>query len=97
MPGLIIWLIFKWRTRSLEKRKKELEETVVERTAEIVVQKEIIEEKHKEITDSINYAERIQRSFLATKNLLDLNLKDYFIFFNPKEAVSGDFYWGKNS
>jgi F0F1-type ATP synthase membrane subunit b/b' len=37
--------------------------------------KGIIEEKHKEITDSINYAERIQRSFLATKELLDDNLK----------------------
>lgn len=56
-------------------------------------QKHIIEEKHKEITDSINYAERIQRSFLATKELLDHNLKDYFVFFKPKDIVSGDFYW----
>ncbi|MCL4857473.1 MAG: SpoIIE family protein phosphatase, partial [Flavobacteriales bacterium] len=54
---------------------------------------EIIEEKHKEITDSINYAERIQRSFLATKDMLDNNLKDYFVFFRPKDVVSGDFYW----
>lgn len=52
-----------------------------------------IEASHKEITDSINYAERIQRSFLATKETLDENLKDYFVYFNPKEAVSGDFYW----
>lgn len=52
-----------------------------------------LEESHKEITDSINYAERIQRSFLATKEILDENLKDYFVFFKPKEAVSGDFYW----
>ena len=56
-------------------------------------QKEIIEEKHKEISDSINYAERIQRSFLATADLLDENLKDYFVFFQPKDVVSGDFYW----
>ncbi|MFN3916918.1 MAG: SpoIIE family protein phosphatase [Flavobacteriales bacterium] len=56
-------------------------------------QKEIIEEKHKEITDSINYAERIQRSFLASKDLLDKHLKDYFVHFKPKEVVSGDFYW----
>jgi serine phosphatase RsbU (regulator of sigma subunit) len=59
----------------------------------IVFQKHIIEEKHKEITDSINYAERIQRSFLATKELLDENLNDYFVFFKPKDVVSGDFYW----
>jgi serine phosphatase RsbU (regulator of sigma subunit) len=55
--------------------------------------KGIIEEKHKEITDSINYAERIQRSFLATKELLDDNLKEYFVLFKPKDVVSGDFYW----
>jgi len=52
-----------------------------------------LEEAHKEITDSINYAERIQRSFLATDDLLNENLNEYFVYFNPKEAVSGDFYW----
>jgi serine phosphatase RsbU (regulator of sigma subunit) len=56
-------------------------------------QKHIIEEKHKEITDSINYAERIQRSFLATKELLDSNLNEHFVLFQPKDVVSGDFYW----
>ncbi len=56
-------------------------------------QKHILEEKHKEITDSINYAERIQRSFLATKELLDENLNEYFVLFKPKDIVSGDFYW----
>lgn len=59
----------------------------------IARQKHVIEERHKEITDSINYAERIQRSFLAAKDLLDANLHDYFIFFKPKDVVSGDFYW----
>ncbi|MES2760585.1 MAG: tetratricopeptide repeat protein [Bacteroidota bacterium] len=56
-------------------------------------QKHLVEEKHKEITDSINYAERIQRSFLATKEMLDSNLNDYFVLFKPKDVVSGDFYW----
>jgi tetratricopeptide (TPR) repeat protein len=56
-------------------------------------QKHEVEEKHKEITDSINYAERIQRSFLATKEILNENLKDHFVFFQPKDVVSGDFYW----
>lgn len=56
-------------------------------------QKHLVEEKHKEITDSINYAERIQRSFLATDELLNEHLKNYFIFFKPKDIVSGDFYW----
>ena len=64
---------------------------------ETLVQKNIIEEKHKAITDSINYAERIQRSFLASKENLDENLKDYFVFFKPKDVVSGDFYWATNN
>ncbi len=59
----------------------------------VTEQKEHIEEIHKDLTDSINYAERIQRSFLATKELLDDNLKEYFVFFQPKDVVSGDFYW----
>ncbi|MBL7921990.1 MAG: tetratricopeptide repeat protein [Bacteroidia bacterium] len=59
----------------------------------ITEQKHLVEEKHKEITDSINYAERIQRSLLASEELLDKNLKEYFVYFAPKDIVSGDFYW----
>jgi serine phosphatase RsbU (regulator of sigma subunit) len=75
--------------RQKQKANKQLEE----KNELIKMQKHIVEEKHKEITDSINYAERIQRSFLATKELLDENFKDYFVFFKPKDIVSGDFYW----
>lgn len=56
-------------------------------------QKKKVDKAYKEITDSINYAERIQRSFLATKEILDDNLTNYFVFFKPKNVVSGDFYW----
>ncbi len=106
--ALTLMLAFiRWRTAALKKRQKELETEVdlatkeirqqkeeVERQKEVVEkQKEIVEEAHKEITDSINYAERIQRSFLATKEVLDSNLNDYFVFFQPKDVVSGDFYW----
>lgn len=56
-------------------------------------QKNIIEEKQKEINDSINYAERIQKSFLASEDIFQNKLSDFFIYFNPKDIVSGDFYW----
>src|SRR6185503_6263478 len=52
-----------------------------------------IEHKHQEILDSVNYAQRIQRALLASKNLLDSNLPEYFVLFLPKDIVSGDFYW----
>ncbi|MES2130801.1 MAG: two-component regulator propeller domain-containing protein [Bacteroidota bacterium] len=87
------YFFYYWRTASLRRDKEILEQTVEERTAEVVEQKHLIEEKHKEITDSINYAERIQRALLASKKLLDENLRDYFILFKPKDVVSGDFYW----
>jgi serine phosphatase RsbU (regulator of sigma subunit) len=63
----------------------------------ITQQKHLVEEKHKEITDSINYAERIQRSFMATKDLLDHKLGEYFVLFKPKDVVSGDFYWAEEA
>lgn len=97
IAGLIILLtlfgLYRWRTSALRTRQKQLEKTVEDRTQELQKEKELVEEKHKEITDSINYAERIQRSFLATKDLLDENLKEYFVLFQPKDVVSGDFYW----
>jgi serine phosphatase RsbU (regulator of sigma subunit) len=56
-------------------------------------QKHIVEESRKEIVDSINYAKRIQYALLAQKDVLANNLNNYFILFNPKDIVSGDFYW----
>jgi len=70
-----------------------LEKMVEERTREVVEQRQLIEEKHKEITDSINYAEHIQRSLLPSNRLLEDNLNEYFVFYKPKDVVSGDFYW----
>jgi len=56
-------------------------------------QKKIVDQKNKHITDSINYAKRIQDSILPSKEELSTCFSDYFIFFRPREIVSGDFYW----
>ncbi len=74
-------------------RQRRLRKLIDQQKIVVENQKHLVEEKHKEITDSINYAERIQRSFLATKEQLDEKLKDYFVLFQPKDVVSGDFYW----
>lgn len=81
------------RTRQLKIRQQQLEQTVAERTSEVVQQKELIEQKQKEIVDSINYAKRIQGAMLASDQLFDSHLQNYFLFFQPKDIVSGDFYW----
>jgi len=56
-------------------------------------QKLIIEEKNKEITDSINYAKRLQNTMLPDQSSLGAVFEDSFIFYRPKDIVSGDFYW----
>ena len=59
----------------------------------IIQQKELVEEKQKEVIDSITYAKRIQTALLASDTLLSENLNDYFVFYKPKDIVAGDFYW----
>lgn len=89
-----VFLFNRFRVTNNQKKIIELKEQETQRQNLIITQqKYLVEEKHREITDSINYAERIQRSFLATKELLDDNLKNYFVLFQPKDIVSGDFYW----
>jgi serine phosphatase RsbU (regulator of sigma subunit) len=53
----------------------------------------IIEEKNKDIVDSINYAKRIQGAILPEEALLTRLLPEHFLYFQPKDIVSGDFYW----
>jgi serine phosphatase RsbU (regulator of sigma subunit) len=60
---------------------------------EINLKNSIIEEKNKNITDSIAYAKRIQSAILPPKKLLNEYLKNGFIYFEPKDVVAGDFYW----
>jgi serine phosphatase RsbU (regulator of sigma subunit) len=52
-----------------------------------------LEMKSKEVIDSINYAQRIQRVILPSENVLNERLLEHFIIYKPKDIVSGDFYW----
>ncbi len=88
-----IFLIIRWRTHRLVQHKKNLEVIVSERTVEVVQQKELVEMKNKEITDSITYAKRIQEAILPAGSLLLSSLKDAFVLYKPKDIVAGDFYW----
>ena len=60
---------------------------------DLKVKHEMIEEKNREIHDSINYAKRIQFTLLAHAEFLVANLNEHFVFFKHKDIVSGDFYW----
>jgi len=98
--ALIIIAFFRYREKKLIEEKIKLEKIVEERTREVVEQKDeiakqrdIVTYQKKEITDSIQYAERIQKAVLPEENILESNFSDCFILFRPKDIVSGDFYW----
>lgn len=59
----------------------------------IARQKELVEEKNRDISDSINYAQRLQQAILPSEKTIKENLKDSFILYKPKAIVAGDFYW----
>ncbi len=89
---ILFFTFFIFRSLQANKRKNII---IAQQKLIVEEQKHLVEEKHQEITDSINYAQRIQRSLLAGKKMLDENFSDYFILFKPKDVVSGDFYWAK--
>jgi serine phosphatase RsbU (regulator of sigma subunit) len=80
--------------QSESKLLKEKEEEI-ERLKNIELKKayEVIEQRNKDIHDSITYAKRIQDALLAHEGFLKENLPEHFVYFDPKDIVSGDFYW----
>jgi serine phosphatase RsbU (regulator of sigma subunit) len=104
---MIITAIIQRRERMLQKEKQVLEKAVKERTEEVVLQKDKIEKQrdsikiqknkieeiNRNLGDSINYARRIQNAVFPPIRLLDELFPDNFLFFQPQQTVSGDFFW----
>lgn len=97
---IILFIIILLREQKLQRDKKILEHKVKVRTSEIEKQKNEIEYQKneiafqkQEITDSIAYGKRIQKALMPPRVVLNELLPDYFIFFRPRDLVSGDFYW----
>ncbi len=89
----------KVRTDEISQANEELKQ----QNEEILQQRDLLNERNKQINEqnknilaSINYAERIQTAMLSIDNKLQKNISDYFIFYKPKNIISGDFYWIEN-
>jgi serine phosphatase RsbU (regulator of sigma subunit) len=86
----IILLLFTIRSNNQRRKANKL---LSEQKTEIERQKHLVDEKQKEILDSINYAKRIQTALMASNKLLNDHLPEHFVLFKPKDIVAGDFYW----
>lgn len=84
IAGLAVWAF-------INKRKSN--QLLAAQFSEIQNKNLIIQEKNKDITDSINYAKRIQEAVLPLPEELNTFFSESFVFFRPKDIVSGDFYW----
>ena len=93
IAGLVLMALLSLVIYYNYRNKKRANDIISEQKKEVERQKEIADEKNKEITDSIHYAQRIQRALLASEDLFHSHFKEHFIFYRPKDIVSGDFYW----
>ena len=92
-----ILLVFVIRSNVLRRKaNQELaaqKETILAQKSEVETQKHLVEEKQKEILDSINYAKRLQEAILARPEEINKFLPDNFLLYRPKDIVAGDFYF----
>ncbi|HEY1038236.1 MAG TPA: tetratricopeptide repeat protein [Bacteroidia bacterium] len=76
----------------LTQKQKKIIEIKEQETRE---QKHLVEEKNKEITDSISYAKRLQEAILPPQTYIDKYIPGNFVLYKPKDIVAGDFYWAE--
>ena len=82
--------------RKINKKLIQQNEIIESQKSEVENQKHMVEEKQKEIIDSISYAKRLQEAILPPIDFLSKHLENYFILYKPKDIVAGDFYWAEN-
>lgn len=87
---IVIALIF----RSYRQKQKANEELFIKNDT-IEKQKHLVEEKQKEIIESITYAKRLQEAILPPQEFIDKHIPNNFILYKPKDLVAGDFYWAE--
>ncbi|HEX3010089.1 MAG TPA: two-component regulator propeller domain-containing protein [Bacteroidales bacterium] len=92
VAGLLFFTIYQFRTTQFHKTNKLLkqQETI---TGEMQRQKEELSVKNKNITDSINYAKRIQEALMPSERQILKAFPNSFVLLKPKDIVSGDFFW----
>jgi serine phosphatase RsbU (regulator of sigma subunit) len=89
----VVFLILLAVVFTMFRKIKKINNRLENQRDEIEVQKNLIQVKNEQITDSINYARKIQDSILVPEQKIKRWLPQMFIYYKPKDIVSGDFYW----
>lgn len=96
--GLLVFVVmflgYIFRSLRITRKQKQIIEV---QKNEVLAQKEIVDKQKQKIVDSITYAQRIQKSILMEESEIQNYLPECFIYFQPKDIVSGDFYWFSKS
>ncbi|NRA11602.1 MAG: tetratricopeptide repeat protein, partial [Crocinitomicaceae bacterium] len=87
--AVVFGIIIYNRLRITKKQKL----TIEDQKLKVETQKGLLEEKNKEIVDSINYAKRLQEAILPDKTTISDYFNDAFLLYLPKDIVAGDFFW----
>jgi tetratricopeptide (TPR) repeat protein len=93
LSGLLLVIVFAgfiFRSLRITRKQKNL---IGKQKTEVEHQKQLVEEKNKDILDSINYAKRLQDAILPPLSIIKQYLPESFVLYKPKDIVAGDFYW----
>lgn len=88
----LIQMLINYRIRNYRRAYKALSEKSLDKK-KIEAQKETLSKINKSLTDSISYAKRIQEAMIPSESMVKQICSDSFVYFRPKDIVSGDFYW----
>jgi serine phosphatase RsbU (regulator of sigma subunit) len=91
--GVLAFVIISLLIYRSYRNKKRDAEIIAAQKEKVEHQKEMLEEKNREILDSITYAKRIQSAILPPTRIVKAYLPDSFVLYKPKDIVAGDFYW----
>ena len=89
---VLVFSVFLYRRFKITQKQKRIIEL---KEGETRRQKHLVEEKQKEITDSITYALRLQQAILPPLDYISQHASDNFVLYKPKDIVAGDFYWAE--
>jgi serine phosphatase RsbU (regulator of sigma subunit) len=94
VSALFIFSLVQYRSKTRSQRRLEITNLELRDTnQELALSKQLIELQHAEITDSLNYAQQIQKAILPKPEDIRSILSDSFVLYFPKDLISGDFYW----